>query len=673
MKGKSENKKTGRIYLIRAFFISVIFSIVIFASYSLGMFYGVENFFEDILFSNKPVDNKIVIIAIDNESIEKIGQWPWPRSVFAEALNNLNNFEPSVVALDVIMSENSRFGAKDDNKFSEAIKKVKYPLVIPVEAKNLEIKNNLPPRSLNFLKPIFTVSADDNAKLAHVNLVADKDGIVRRFPAFIEGVNGEKYNSLSKETALLSGENNLESRELGEIERIVFSVPSGSVRKIPFWRLYENKLDKEQFAGNIIFIGSTAVDLHDEKQTPVDKGTAMSGVEIQAQITNMILKDYRLLDLSDRLLFIWIFFAFLIPFLIFFFTSNITLAIVANIVIGFLHIYFIASFFESGTIANFVHINMSWIFGTISSFVYRYLSVDKEKREMRNVFSKYVSKDVLEEILRNPSKVKLGGEERDATVFFSDVRSFTTLSEGMTPAQLTRFLNKYLTKMTNIVLENRGVVDKYIGDAIMAFWGAPVDNPDQSFDAVLSSLKMIDALNEFNKDAKKDGDPSIDIGIGLNFGSVTVGNMGSEVRFDYTVMGDTVNLASRLEGQTKTYGVKIIIGESVKNNLGPEKINKFGLLIREIDMIKVKGKNKPVTIFEVVPNSRKEIVYSIIDKFDNLRGLYYLGNFREGLLLAEDILKGVEDGPTKVLKERCLYFMEHTPEKWEGVYEMKSK
>lgn len=670
---RNSDKKTGKNYLIRTFIISVVFAILIFASYSFGLFYGIENFFEDILFSRKSVDDRIVIIAIDNESIEKIGQWPWPRSVFAEALSNLNDLEPGAVGLDVIMSEASRQGKDDDLKLANSISKIKYPLILPVEAKNLELKDIGVPYSNDFIKPIFSVSDSGMATLAHVNLVADKDGIVRSYPPLISGNGGEEYKSFSYEVILKSNIRDLGSRAVNDVERIVFSGGSGSVRKIPFWRLYENKLGKEQIADNVVFIGATAPDLHDEKQTPLDKGTQMSGVEIQAQIANMLIKDYRLMELSDWYLFSWIFLALVIPFLVFFFIPNITSAIFLNIFIGFTHIFIVTALFDKGTIANFVHVNLAWIIGTISSFVYKYLSIDKEKREMRNVFSKYVSKDVLEEILKDPSKVKLGGEEREVIVFFSDVRSFTTLSEGMTPAQLTHFLNKYLSRMTNIVLENRGVVDKYIGDAIMAFWGAPVENKDESIDAVMSSLKMIDSLNEFNIEGKKEGDPSIDIGIGLNFGKVTVGNMGSEARFDYTVMGDTVNLASRLESQTKTYGVKIIIGESVKNKIGPENIRKHGFLIREIDMIKVKGKNKPVTIFEVVPNGRKELVYSIIDKFDNLRGLYYEGNFREGILLADTILKGVDDGPTKVIRDRCLYFLDHSPESWEGVYEMKSK
>ncbi|MEI6296837.1 MAG: adenylate/guanylate cyclase domain-containing protein [bacterium] len=650
----------------------LVFAIT-FSLYKYGFFYGVENFFEDILFSTRPVDSQIVILEIDNQSIEKIGQWPWKREVFARAFSELNKFKPKAVGLDVIMSEPSRFGSTDDKTLADAFSKISYPIVAPVEALILSINREGASFSDGFLKPIPEFNGQKNISFGHVNLISDKDGIVRSLPFEIRDVDGFLYKGLAYETLERGGISIPQNIENKPVERIVFSGPNGSVRRIPFWRIFESSVPSDLFRDRVIFIGATAADLHDEKPTPFDKGTQMSGVEIQAQIANMFEHNYRLRDLGGVYLFAWILLASILPCLIFYFAETVQIALVFNLILGVIYAVSIIVLFDFGIVVSIVYVNISWITATSTSFFYRFLGTDKEKREMRKVFSKYVSKDVLNEILSDPSKVKLGGEEREVTVFFSDVRSFTTLSEGMSPSKLTNFLNKYLTRMTNIILNKKGVVDKYIGDAIMAFWGAPVDNQNQALDGILSSLDMVDSLADFNENNKKEGDPEIDIGIGLNTGKVTVGNMGSEARFDYTVMGDTVNLASRLEGQTKTYGVKIIISEATKDKLGQENIDKYNLLVREIDKIKVKGKNLPVTIFEVVARKKVTQVNSILEGFNKLRKLYYEGKWEEGVVVAKSILSKVEDGPTKVLSERCVYFLEHQPENWIGVYEMKSK
>ncbi|MEK7110302.1 MAG: adenylate/guanylate cyclase domain-containing protein, partial [Patescibacteria group bacterium] len=303
----------------------------------------------------------------------------------------------------------------------------------------------------------------------------------------------------------------------------------------------------------------------------------------------------------------------------------------------------------------------------------RHFVTEREKRELRHVFSKYVSRDVMNEILRDATKVRLGGEEAEATVFFSDVRDFTTLSERLTPTELTHFLNRYFTVMTNITLDRRGVVDKYIGDALMAFWGAPLKNPGHATDAVLAALDMIDALAKFNAENAASGGLAIDIGIGLSSGSVVAGNMGSDQRLDYTVMGDTVNLASRLEGQTKTYGVHIVTSEFTVAKLPEEFLRANNIVVREIDRVRVKGKNLPVTIFEVVERSRQAAVREIAADFDRLRIEYYAGRWAECLTIGRMILARGDDGPTRVLVERAKYFLTDPPANWKGVYDFKTK
>jgi len=205
---------------------------------------------------------------------------------------------------------------------------------------------------------------------------------------------------------------------------------------------------------------------------------------------------------------------------------------------------------------------------------------------------------VIDNLIKNPDKINLGGEKRNITIFFSDIRGFTSISEKLEPEELVRLLNEYLTEMTSIIIKDEGLVDKYMGDAIMAFWGAPLDQPDHAEIACSSSLEMMDKLRALQKKWKKEGIPSFDIGIGLNSGDAIVGNMGSSTRFDYTAMGDNVNIASRLVGLNKTYDTNIIISENTY------KIIKDKFKTRKLDTVKVKGKKKPIIIYELL--SRKD-------------------------------------------------------------------
>jgi adenylate cyclase len=237
-----------------------------------------------------------------------------------------------------------------------------------------------------------------------------------------------------------------------------------------------------------------------------------------------------------------------------------------------------------------------------------------ERLQIKGMLDSYVSPEVVNILLKNPEKLTLGGEDRDVTVFFSDIRGFTSLSEGMSPQDLVSLINRYLSIMTDIIMENRGTVDKYIGDAIMAFWGAPLDDPDHPFRACKASLEMIKALEELNKELPEG--KKIDIGIGINTGIATIGNMGSTKKKNYTAMGDTVNLASRLEGVNKVFHTKIIISEYTYERI------KDRILARELDLIRVKGKKIPVKIYEVIGflDEYKPIINALGISLEELKG-----------------------------------------------------
>lgn len=295
----------------------------------------------------------------------------------------------------------------------------------------------------------------------------------------------------------------------------------------------------------------------------------------------------------------------------------------------------------------------------------------EEKQKLRGAFQQYVSASVVEEITKNPEKLKLGGEKKVLSVFFSDIRGFTTLSEKMTPEQLVAFLNEYLTAMTDIIMVEKGLVDKYIGDAIMAFWGAPIDNPTHAIDACTSAIKMKKKMIEISNDFKKKGLPEIKIGMGINTGDMVVGNMGSTNRFDYTVIGDNVNLASRLESLTKQYHAGINISQSTY-----DMIKDKGFAARELDLVAVKGKTKPIRIYELV-GFEKELAKKELDLIkDFQKGIkfYFDKKWKEAIKVFEECKKKYNDETSDVYIERCKEFIKNNPGKdWDGVFIAKSK
>ncbi|MEK7452091.1 MAG: adenylate/guanylate cyclase domain-containing protein, partial [Patescibacteria group bacterium] len=322
---------------------------------------------------------------------------------------------------------------------------------------------------------------------------------------------------------------------------------------------------------------------------------------------------------------------------------------------------------------------LAFVFAILASLLFEYISTAKEKAFIKNSFQYYLTPHVIEQILKDPEKLKLGGEKRNMTILFSDIRGFTTISEALTPEELTQLLNDYLTAMTDIIMDQNGVVDKYIGDAVMAFWGAPLDNPVHAEDACLSAIAMMKRLRVFNAQSKT----PLHIGIGLNTGDVVVGNMGSHKRFNYTVMGDVVNLASRLESLTKYYRVSILVTEETmmqategvvkgaKGSEGAEGVNE--LRFRELDLVIVKGKKEPKKIFELIVDDPSEVLDQALEAFQCGRDAYTKGNWDEATAAFQKAIDLHDDGPSHLFIERCEKLKLHPPENWSGVYAFESK
>ena len=431
--------------------------------------------------------------------------------------------------------------------------------------------------------------------------------------------------------------------------------------------------EKSLLKGMTMLLGPTAIAINDQRPNPFDG--ALNGVENHAAaLENIISGQFKKRPVGIGM------------------TEMKVVAIVSLI----LSILLVATSAGFSALAAFVVIVGYWFFdkhfwfdrgvwsylllpyaNIFSLFVgvtlFRYFTEEREKKKVRGAFAHYLSPDVISQVLENPDSLKLGGERKELTVFFSDMRNFTNISETLSPEKLCELMNDYFTPMTGIILRSQGVLDKYIGDAIMAFWGAPIEVPDHADRAVIASIQMLYALDPLREDLVKRGFQRIDIGCGLNTGPMSVGNMGSAERFCYTVMGDSVNLGSRLESLTKEYGIKIMISAATRS-----KLTRKDIPVRDLDDIRVKGKNEPVRVFEVFrPDLLRtpQEVNDLIGEFERGREHYRAQAWAKA---KEHFMQCVkirpDDGPSAIFLER-ISKRETMPfeEGWDGVYTFKTK
>lgn len=641
-------------------------------SYMAGMFSGVESFLEDRLQTVQPVRDDIVVVAIDDASLANVGQWPWSRMEHARLLRAIDKERPTVIAVDVVFADASMRGPADDAVLRKTLTEMSSPVVLAAEGRDLSFANETPTaRDVVLPRPDFVVG---RASIGEVNVIVDSDAVARRVPLVVTH-RDTTYRSLGFDALQRAG---VSLSSWPVVSRIKYSANAGGVPTISAADIL-NSSPHISLAGKYVFVGVTAPDLHDALATPLSHGSLVPGVEIQAQIARMLLEGaqggFLLASLSLWQHLLIFFLNALILLGVFVVMRSIRWPLVAVGVLSFSWLVASIELFDRGMVVNIVHTILSVLVTGAALFVVRYVRVEAARRDMRHAFSKYVSRDVLEEILKDPRAIQLGGEERNATIMFSDVRGFTTLSEAMTATGLVSFLNRYLSRMTDIILEHRGVVDKYIGDAIMAFWGAPIKTETHALEAIRATLAMTNSLRAFNEDSRARGEREIDIGVGLNSGDVVAGNMGSNQRFDYTVMGDTVNLASRLEGQTKTYGIRILASEyTIYSAGGVETLAEENIVAREIDRIAVKGKKLPVRVFEIVEPDLAAARRSSIVQFNALREMYYEGLWDDAVVHGDKYCReNLDDVPAKVIVERCTHFASEPPVEWSGVYTLKTK
>ncbi|MBI5641287.1 MAG: adenylate/guanylate cyclase domain-containing protein [Nitrospirae bacterium] len=669
--------------------VSFAISLIVFASGSLR---GFELKAYD-LFSRKLnpsyTSNDIIIIKIDQESLDRLHEqginWPWPRQVYAPIIEYLS--EADAVFMDILFLEPSFYGEEDDRILADAIKKtsnVYLALSLTNKkdglsdsdrdffersaAKKKGWKSRFSYKSANMPLDIFLQAVKGTG---NVTIFPDSDGVYRGLPVFFQ-VAGEyaipslvmSYFSQAGVKTDQEGKLNLMASEFPGDQMVMLRFsghqePFKSISAADILKAYvdagssgEASAAREYFKGKKVFIGMTAAGLYDLKPTPVSD--VSTGVHIHATaLENLEHRNY-IRPLSNA--FVLIFMICICTFTCYFvirvhsFMANLSVFITTlAITIGVP-----ALLFASTHYMHIIYPTLSLVTSFIISVAYSYATEGKERRFIKMAFSQYMDGKLVDYILKNPLLIKPGGHRRRVTVFFADIAGFTSLAEKIPAEETAGILYEVLSSFTAIIIRNGGVIDKYIGDCIMAFWGAPLDTEKDEINACYSALECLAALDDINKRFRAEGRTEIAIRIGIHSGEAIVGNLGSDRLFDYTAVGDTVNLTSRLESANKMFGTGIIISEETLRETE-------GLfLTRELGMVEVKGKSVPVRIVELVSEQGRVSVDKkrIIELFHRGFDLFSRKHCAEALDIFEEILQmQPDDGPSDFYRRRCEFLL----------------
>lgn len=634
--------------------------------YLLRLFDSWQLSLSDTLFLPRAPTNDIVIIAIDDKSIQTVGRWPWDRSVHARLIDSIAT-NAKAVGVDIAFPEPST--PEHDGKLAQVLTKHNN-IVLPIEANALELREGTV--ILNeYLRPI--PKFQQAARSGLVNMSIDIDGITRLVPIGIRTNEGQSVENFSVEIlSLYDGRLPKEIREripkVNGRMRINYVGKPESFQTYSYIDVLSGSIPKEAFSGKIVIVGSTALDLHDNLLTPVSGGKLMSGVEVHANVLQTILENKYLYE-EPEFMTVGTIALVSIVFSVLFAVLGIVWGSILLFVGVVLYIIYAIFSFDAGYIRNIVFPPLAFIVVYIVQVIYKYFVENKKKRYIKRALSFYLSESVMREVLSDPKKLALGGVRKEMTVLFSDIAGFTSISEELPPDTLATLLNNYLTRMTNIVFTHMGVLDKYIGDAVMAFWGAPLDDPDHALQACRAAIAMQKDIEEIKKDWLEIGVENFDVRIGINTGEMTVGNMGSKLRFDYTLLGDNVNLGSRLEGLNKEYHTGIIISGSTFERV------KHDVIARRLDTVAVKGKAKGVPVYELrAMGQASDKEKEFLEAFEHARKNYEEGKFKEALTQFERIVHEFSyDFTTKLYIQRCKEYIFHPPAHWDGIFYAESK
>jgi adenylate cyclase len=649
-------------------------------------------------------DEEVIMIEVDQRSLDALSEqsinWPWPRQIYAPIIEYLS--EAEAIFIDILYTEPSSYGQEDDLIFAESLKaasNVYLPVFLTNQDKQMSAQDrvfldrialNEEIRSeVNFTAAITPI---DPLKpwvrgSGNVTISPDEDGVYRKVPP-VFGMNGqviphfilghflEGGHMRVEGERLLFGERPLPLKE-GELllrfytEQSPFPVFSAA-EILDFYLKDLSSIKPEVpqsfFRGKYVFIGLTAPGLYDLKPTAVS--SVSTGVLVHATALDNLLKGSFFTPMRTTYVLLFVVLICLTVSIIILTSHSIYVNSSLFVALLVVAVGIPALLFRKGNYLEITPPAVSLVISFIVTATYSYATEGKQRKQVRNAFQHYVSPAVVDSILKEVDKLKLGGEKKVMTALFSDIRGFTSISEGLDPEDLVKFLNEYFSVMTRIILKYEGTLDKFIGDAIMAFYGAPLEQPDHAVRGCKTAVDMLESLRELQADWEARNLPRIDIGVGLNSGEMTVGNMGSDDRFDYTIMGDNVNLASRLEGINKQYGTNIVISQYTCSL-----VQENGFFKRELDSVRVKGKKDPVTIYELIGYGTPEpLLLDVVQTFEHGLAAYKKRQWKE----AEEVFKAVlnlrEDGPSKLYLARCEeYSGNPPPDDWDGVFVMKTK
>ena len=689
------------------------------------------------------MDKRIVIVDIDEKSLQEIGRWPWSRNHVARLVDQLfDHYGIQILGFDIVFPEPDdssglnilmslgRNELAGDQTYQQVVTgledELNYDQLLaesirdrPVimgyyfkygSSEDYSSNNGLLPepgldsdmfagkavvarnaRGYSANLPVIQEAALD---AGHFSPWLDEDGVVRRVP-MLYAYEGDYYEALSLavvrnlfqveqtipvfESSASSTYPGLENLSLEFIdipvdENIQALVPyrgyQESYRYVSAADVINRRVDKEVLEDAIVLVGTTVPGLFDLRTTPVNK--QFPGVEIHANLISGIIDENIKLSPAYlkgaeilQILVIGVLMTMLLPLLSPVWASISTLTITI-IVISINLMLWQYSNLVMPIASSLLLIGIIFV----ANMSYGFFIERRGKQQLATIFGTYIPPELIDEMNNNPGSYTLEPENREMTVLFSDVRGFTTISEGLTPAELSSLMNAYLTEMTRIIHDKRGTIDKYIGDAVMAFWGAPLENPDHASAALDTALAMLHRLKEIRKDFIERGWPELNIGVGINSGVMSVGNMGSEFRLSYTVMGDAVNLGSRLEGLTKSYGVELIVSETTRA-AAPDYV------YRELDYVRVKGKDKPIAIYEPVALQTAVSAEELeeIELMDAALKAYRKQEWYEAEILFTR-LKSRAPGRKiyAIYLERIARFIEKSPGlEWDGVFTFTTK